>query len=49
MAFMSYLARHHDITKQDHHKKRKEIGDYILCRTIGRGASGKFRDSLFLL
>lgn len=24
-------------------KKKKEIGDYILCRTIGRGASGKFR------
>lgn len=23
-------------------KKKKEIGDYILCRTIGRGASGKF-------
>lgn len=23
-------------------KKKREIGDYILCRTIGRGASGKF-------
>jgi hypothetical protein len=23
-------------------QKKKEIGDYILCRTIGRGASGKF-------
>jgi hypothetical protein len=23
-------------------KKKKEIGDYILFRTIGRGASGKF-------
>ena len=23
-------------------RKKKEIGDYILCRTIGRGASGKF-------
>lgn len=43
---------HHDTTEQTKHinkrsltlptvlKKRKEIGDYILCRTIGRGASG---------
>jgi hypothetical protein len=23
-------------------KKKKEIGDYVLCRTIGRGASGEF-------
>lgn len=29
-------------------KKKKEIGDYILCRTIGRGASGKFRNVPFL-
>ncbi|KAI9269640.1 kinase-like domain-containing protein [Helicostylum pulchrum] len=24
-------------------KKKKEIGDYILCRTIGRGASGRVK------
>lgn len=24
------------------HKKKNEIGDYVLCSTIGRGASGKF-------
>lgn len=53
MAFMTYLARHHHDTEHTHHinkrsvtlpivsKKKKEIGDYILCRTIGRGASGK--------
>jgi hypothetical protein len=52
---MSYLVRQRrhldinkNISKQQHHKKSKEIGDYILCRTIGRGASGKFsNDSPF--
>ncbi|KAG2202309.1 hypothetical protein INT47_010757 [Mucor saturninus] len=55
MAFMTYLARHHHDTEQIKHtnkrsltlptvsKKKKEIGDYILCRTIGRGASGRVK------
>ncbi|KAI8647470.1 kinase-like domain-containing protein [Parasitella parasitica] len=59
MAFMTYLARHHNqqqqpietnkhANKRSHTlptaiKKKKEIGDYILCRTIGRGASGRVK------
>lgn len=57
---MTYLARHHHDIEQIKHtnkrsltlptvlKKKKEIGDYILCRTIGRGASGKFNMPLFI-
>ncbi|KAI7892847.1 kinase-like domain-containing protein [Mucor mucedo] len=52
---MTYLARHHHDTEQIKHtnkrsltlptvnKKKKEIGDYVLCRTIGRGASGRVK------
>lgn len=56
MPFMNYLGRqqheHHQMNKRSHTlptvlKKKKEIGDYILCRTIGRGASGKFKPSPF--
>lgn len=52
MSYLARQNPHLDMTKHvtkqkhqqqnNHPKKSKEIGDYILCRTIGRGASGKF-------